>query len=822
MPILTFGQSSFSGIIKDKKTKQPLPFATIITNTNKGEISDVDGKFSITSSQEITAITISYIGYTSKKITIKSDSNFITVLLEPNQESLDEVIITNKESPALQIIRNAIKHRKKNNIETTLNSFKYLAYNKLLITAHPDSISGKVDSVFVMKNNKRVLKKIDSSNYKFKKQIDKQHLYITEKVAEHKFKRGKNKKETILASRMAGFKAPVYELLALNLENFTFYSEKYRLVGNNYVNPLAKNALKSYSYKILDTIKRKGYNTYLIHYKHKELKETAGLQGVLYINSKNYALEKGIAELRGKVSVKAVQNFIYKPKHKIWFPDETSISIRKGKSDKNVNLFGGVIKFEADKPNDSIVKTNKKTASDITYLLSKTKISEVTINEPIKVINSASTIEIDDNVANRNQEYWNKYRTDSITKRGLETYRVIDSTITKEGIEEKLNTARKILKGYFPIKYFDLDLSQIINFNNYEGLRIGIGGTTNNKVSNKFKLSGYINYGFKDKEFKYGFNSAFRLSKINNTWINFGYANDLQEAAKIDFLLENTSFSLTNTRNLNISQFYNYKTFNAGFDHDIFPNLESKLVLRYGDYIPKFKYEFKNLTQYKLTTATFGFKWTPFSKYMNSPIGKIPVKNGWPKVNGQITKSFSDLIASDFDFTKINLKIEYRLKTLKNSSTTFLAQGGVTFGDTPITHLYNATANYSFKTPWIKRVNFTGTNSFETMTYNEFISDRYIMLQARHNFIPFKISKSIQPNFSLVTRFAIGSIDNSSEHKNVTFKKMNKGYFESGAELNDIYLGLGLGAFYRHGTYQNDRFSDNLAIKLTYVLSLGF
>lgn len=821
-PIITIGQSSFSGVIKDSKTKEPLPFATIVTNNGLGEITDSYGRFTIKTQTTVQKITISYIGYKSKTVSTTKNKSYLHIFLEPSQESLSEVVITAKENPAIRIIKNAINSRKRNNIITALNSFKYSAYNKLLITADPDSISGNIDSVFVKRNNKRVFKKLDSSNYKFKKQIDKQHLYITEKIAEHTFKRGKNKKETVLASRMAGFKIPVYELLALNLENFTFYNEKYRLVGNNYVNPLSKNALKNYYYKILDTLKRSDHNTYMIYYKHIKQEDAVGLEGVLYINSKSYALEKGVAELRGKVNVKATQNFKFKPKHNIWFPDETSISIRKGKSNKNVNIFGGVIRFVNNSPTDSIMRTNQKDMSDVTYLLSKTKISNIAINKPVKVINSAATIEINDDANSKDQSYWNKYRSDSITQRGLEAYRILDSLTAAQGVEKKLNIARKVFKGYFPTKYFDIDLSQIINFNNYEGFRVGFGGTTNNTISDRFKFSGYTGYGFKDKAIKFGINASARLHKSNNTWLTAGYADDLEEAAKMDFLLENTSFSLTNTRKLNISQFYNFKEFNVGLSHDIFPNLESIIVLKHGQYIPKFNYQYKNITDFKLTTATAGFKWTPFSKYMNSPFGKIPVKNGWPKINVQITKSFDNVMSSDFDFTKVNFKMEYRVKTLKNSSTTFLAQGGMVFGNAPLTHLYNASANYRLRNPWITRVNFAGANSFETMTYNEFISNRYIMLQARHNFRSFKITKKIQPNISLVTRFAIGTIDKPQNHQEVSFKKMNKGYLESGFQLNDIYGGLGLGTFYRHGSYKNNKFSDNLALKLTYVLSLGF
>ncbi len=827
MPVFITAQTSLLGIVKNIKTNEALPFATIIMQNGLGEICDADGKFSIQSKSTITQLKISYVGFKTQNLFIDQSVKFLTILLEPTTESLNEVIITAKKNPALQIIKNTIKNKRRNNIETALNSFEYTTYNKLLVTAAPDSINGKVDSIFVLKNDKKVFKKIDSTNYKFKKQIDKQHLYITEKIAQHKYRRGKNKKETIMASRMAGFKNPIYEVLALNIENFTFYDETYTLLGNNYTNPLAKNALKKYNYKILDTIVYNDHSTYMIYYKPKEKGAFVGLEGVLYIHFKTFALEKGIAELKGIVNVKVAQTFDYQPKYQIWFPNETQISIRKGKTKEKIKLFGGVVKFtDGTQKNDSISTTKKNDPSDVSYMLSKSNNFDIRINEPVKVINSASVIEIDENASNRNEAFWNRYRTDPITKRGLNAYRTIDSIAAEEKIEQKLNIGRKIIRGYFPTKYFDFDLTQLINFNNYEGFRFGFGGVTNTTFSKKFRFDAYTAYGFRDAKFKYHAGASFRVNKNNNTWLGVAYTNDLQEAAKLDFLFDDTSFSLINPRNLNITQFYGYKIVEINTDHDILPNLESKLKLSQGAYDTKFNYQYispdKLLTDFKLTLATLAIKWTPFSRYMNSPIGKIAVKNSTPKITIQLTKSFENILEGDFDFMQLNFKFEHTIKMLNSSSSSFLIQGGVIAGDVPLTHLYNATPNYTLKNPWIKRINFSGTNAFETMVFNEFISDKYIMLQGRHNFKRFNISSKLKPALSFISRFAIGDIENPNYHQGISFKKMNRGYLESGFVLNHLFRGFGISSFYRYGAYHNARFSDNLAVKLTYVLSLGF
>ena len=116
-PIFCFSQHSISGILIDSKTAETLPFATIITNHNQGVITNVDGKFVLNSPEEVSEIRISYIGYETKKIAIDKNTSFVKIELSQNIENLNEVIITNKENPALRIIRNTIKNKKENDIE---------------------------------------------------------------------------------------------------------------------------------------------------------------------------------------------------------------------------------------------------------------------------------------------------------------------------------------------------------------------------------------------------------------------------------------------------------------------------------------------------------------------------------------------------------------------------------------------------------------------------------------------------------------------------------------------------------------------------------
>ena len=74
----------------------------------------------------------------------------------------------------------------------------------------------------------------------------------------------------------------------------------------------------------------------------------------------------------------------------------------------------------------------------------------------------------------------------------------------------------------------------------------------------------------------------------------------------------------------------------------------------------------------------------------------------------------------------------------------------------------------------------------------------------------------------MVHNMGFGSLRNPEAHKNIPFKTMEKGYFESGLFLKNLLVinisglntGLGIGLFGRYGPYEHQRLSQNLTLKL--------
>jgi hypothetical protein len=444
----------------------------------------------------------------------------------------------------------------------------------------------------------------------------------------------------------------------------------------------------------------------------------------------------------------------------------------------------------------------------------------------LKIKKSAIAIDVKPNANNQEEEFWNQNRKDSIDLRSQKTYVVLDSVVAKENIENKIKFGRKIINGYLPFGPIDFDLRYLLSYNNYEGFRLGIGGITNEQFSKKFRLEGYTAYGLKDDKSKYHFGGAIRIGNFSNSWVGGTFTNDVHEIASTNFVVDKRVFKLYDPRPINISTFYNHQTWRAYIQTKIIPKTESIWQITHSDIDPLFNYTFvyedKIYRKFAMTSAMVSLQWNPFSDYMQTPNGKIEFEKRYPKFTFQFTKSLSNFFNNDFEFSKIDARIDYEKKHLNGQKSAVLIQAGYVFGDLPLTHLYNTSPNNLTKDNLLQRITIAGKNSFETMYFNEFFSSEFVMLQFKHGFKRVELFNKVKPSLVLVTRMAWGNMKNPEDHIGIEYKTLNEGFFESGIELNQIYKGFGLTGFYRYGPNQLPRFEDNIAIKLSFVLDLGF
>ncbi|TXE08124.1 hypothetical protein ES711_06295 [Gelidibacter salicanalis] len=398
-------------------------------------------------------------------------------------------------------------------------------------------------------------------------------------------------------------------------------------------------------------------------------------------------------------------------------------------------------------------------------------------------------------------------------------------TVVQQDSIKKSKFFKQIGNGFFPTKFIDIDLRYLFKFNQYEGVRTGLGGRTNENLSEKYRVNGYVVYGFKDHTFKYSVGGGFRVSEPTDTWINLDYTDDLQETGSSTFLTDKRFFSFFEPRLLNINLFHHHITKAISVEHRITPYLLSETEFSRSNVTTTYDYTFfvddKAFKEFRLSTAQMSLQWNPFNTF--ETVGDVEVeKEGYPNFTLQMTRSFKDVIGGDFNFFKADFRTIYKLDHTADgkSFTEATLTSGIATGKTPLTHLYHAYPNNIDKETILQRFSVAGINSFETMYFNEFFSDRFATLQLKHYLKPFNIAKKMQPQMVLISRFAIGDMHDIDRHQQVTFGTLDKGYSEAGFEINKILFGFGLSFAYRYGGYHLPEFTDNVAAKFTFNISL--
>ena len=84
---------TIKGTVVDKNGEAVIGANVVVKGTSKGTITDVDGRFTLNGVPEKAVLSVTFVGYKSKEITLKSGQSQIKVELSDDAELLDEVVV---------------------------------------------------------------------------------------------------------------------------------------------------------------------------------------------------------------------------------------------------------------------------------------------------------------------------------------------------------------------------------------------------------------------------------------------------------------------------------------------------------------------------------------------------------------------------------------------------------------------------------------------------------------------------------------------------------------------------------------------------------
>lgn len=329
-------------------------------------------------------------------------------------------------------------------------------------------------------------------------------------------------------------------------------------------------------------------------------------------------------------------------------------------------------------------------------------------------------------------------------------------------------------------------------------------------------------YGFNDKEWKYGadFNLFFDYKKEHILSGSYNY--DAIFPGNEDFVRK-----ITYIEGYFLQQADYSTQINASFQTRI-KYLQLKLNLKNDNRSPQYDYSFlldnNWVNTFEITEIGAEIRFAFKEKYIWQLKQKIPIEAKWPVLTIGYKKGLKGVFGGELDYDKLWVQLDYKYHFPKLGESKIRVEAGKVWGNVPYSYLFAGAGGWSSSMPFIVE------NRFNTMSPNQFTNNEIISAYYSHNFGTRLLSTTNwKPKFMITQAFGIGNLTNRYAHKDITLTDMNKGYYESGLVINDIfrynffnffYAGLGGGIFYNYGYYSSNSWKKNM--KLKFNISISF
>ncbi len=791
---LIFTSVAFSQRVQlvDATTNEPVPFSKVIPTPGIPFLADIDGFFTIPN--DAVSILFRSQGYFDTTYLVSEMGS--TLILRPVSNELDEVLILPGVNPAERIMELAMANRKKNHPMAD-DSFTYTSYSKFVFTMDPEALAEIPEAT------------TDSNLIELRQFFNQQHLFLLESTTQKYFEPPYREKEVITAYKVSGFSDPAFSTFSNELQSFNFYENQFSLLGKTYINPLAFGGVRRYLFILEDQTIINGDTTFTIRFQPRKDKNFEGMKGWLYVNSNGYALEKVIAEPALKTEssdVKIIQEYAFID-GKRWFPIKLSTEVAFPALKLDPKLKNGYLIGKGSTYIENIV---------IGADLSKERFNAVTVRTEADANEKDST-------------HWNNQRKFELTDKEERTYTVVDSISDVYKLDQKFSSLASLAEGKIPIGYFQLDLSRLLNYSDYEGYRLGLGLENSKKLMKRATVGGYFAYGFRDKEWKYGGYAKWMVIPKQFVELKLAFQEDIIERGGYSFQGLEQGIALNSyARRLYVNNMEHQRKAEFVVSGYVTPRIKLLASANYQRIRLTDDYQYTNPNgvvfsgdrAFDVAETSLEVLWTIREKVMYLGTKRVSKGSDFPKIMVKATKGIKGIEQSSLDYLRFNLDIQQEVNIRAVGKFSYLISAAKTIGDVPL--FLNQVA-LGTGGNW----NLSVINSFETVLPSSFYNKEQVAIFTRFTFKPLKTNKKWStPQLGIHHAMGTGSFSRKDEHKvgldNLAFKSMDKGYYEVGLILDKVLnlntTGLGIGVFYNYGAYSVPQFDKNL----TYKLSISF
>lgn len=714
-----------TGKVTDAKTNLPLASCSVYAlNSGNGVITDENGKFSFTISDNTDSIAISMIGYTSISKPVSKDAeqqiNFETM---PVANEMTEVVVAvkSKYTKAQRLILKVIKNKNRNDAFNN-KTFQCQVYDKMEVDLK--NLPQKLQNNRLMRPLKFAFNNQDTT-------ADNDKLlpvFLSETNSNYYYRRNPEKdRYDYTAIKSSGFdNKSILTYIDGLYKKINVYDNNIKLVDVNFVSPIADNALVFYDYHILDTLYFDNHRCIQVQFSPAHFGSNT-FNGYLWIADTSYAVKSLVMHLDKNANVNFVKKFEisqffeaenqhqFLPDKTILFMDvvvpfkkQTGVIARKTTIYKNIILN-----------NDSIdTAFNKKYIPISAFAADSSKVAPIQRFEPLS-------------------------KTEKSVYVLMDTLTRIPAVVTYAKIISALTT------GYYTTGPVDLGNIYYIYTNNIiEGNRFTFGLKTNSKFNKSIQLTGYAGYAFRDQQFRYLLRSVFVLNQHKWSTLTLEHSSDITGTYNHSDELDQNSIFAAFLRRVKYSQsrlmnskytdvnYLKYLNNDFAISADISHNVLTPFFSVYYTH-DNFKPYVDTLSEsnnYKVSNATISLRWSHKERYITEHYRRGSLGSYYPIITLSYTKGINinnGFFKSDFNFSKWNLYVEHNFPDGRIGQLSYIVDAGLTNGVLPIVLLNVLKGNDTY---------YYNKYAFNNMNRFEFVTDKYASLSVQQSFgsFPFK------------------------------------------------------------------------------------
>ncbi|MBE8721075.1 hypothetical protein C4F40_10100 [Sphingobacterium sp. Ka21] len=723
------------GRVLDAQGKEALSFVTVaVIGSTQSTYTDDDGNFNLKVPSAQSKIRFSYVGYENQDLlfsTFKSPAEILLV----SENLIEEVVVkrpklkySNKNNPAVELIRQVIAHRDENRL-TGQQYVEYEQYEKISLGL--SNLSEKFINRKAFKNYQFLFQKDDSV------QIGDKYIlpaFIEEKVSKIYYRNDpKKNKQYILAERKAEFDPKFVDNEGLgnyfnNLyQHIDIYDNNIALLTNQFLSPIANSAPTFYRYYITDTIKTS--DPWLVELSFFPRSKTDFLfQGKLYVTlDGQYAVQSTQMKVNEDINLNFVRDLnielaFEKDNKSKYFLNKSSLGIDFSLTERGSGIRGNRIVYYSD-------YINGKVQPDSIYA------GESVVKAPTQPA-----------VANK-EGFWASLRHEPLSKAEEIIYYNIDTLQTIPSFRRFMDISTLVLSGYKQAGPVEIGpVNTFYSYNPVEGLRLRVGGRTTESFSTKFYSEAYMAYGFTDQKWKYFLSGTYSLNnksvyKFPQHYIRASIQRDTKiPGQNLDFVQEDNVL-LSFKRGENESYLYNdiYRLeYKAEFENRV--TISAGLskwrqqpagVLNYQvtqeDGTPLF------LNELNTSEVSVGLRYAPHEEFYQGKLYRTPIFNKYPIFTLNYTAGIKGFMEGEYSYHN------FRAGAFKRF---YLSQFG--FADVDVEGSYILGKNIPFPLLTVHRANQTYAyqlNSYNLMNFLEFVSDHHVAFNMQYYMNGFLLNK---------------------------------------------------------------------------------